>query len=644
MKHTLPARLLSTRRATRRATRLGLAGLLAWGLTSQVAAQSAADNAHPGVDVYQQNCAFCHDGGDARAHSLEALQQMSADSLTYSLTEGLMAAQGSALSTEARLAVIDWLAVSEEDTADPNAWYANYYCSADQRTVDLAQNVSMSQVGVDGRATRYLSADQSGLALADMEDLELAWAFGFPGVTGLRASPVILEDTLFYSAASTNRVLALDVESGCVKWAYESPVPLRSSISIGEIGEDGRKALVFGDARAQIHTLDAETGEAIWVVNAQADPGVGMITGAALLHDDLIIVPISASGVGAGANPRYECCAGRGAVTALDAATGEKVWSYFTMEPADYTGEVNALGVPLRGPSGAPIWTTPSVDEKRGLIYVTTGENTSLPATETSNAIIALDIATGESVWVFQGIPNDVWNMACSTSGGTHGPNCPDEEHSILKDWDFGGSAVLVTLADGSDLLLAGQKSGHIWAVDPDSGELVWVQRAGDGSPLGGNHWGIAVDQQRAFLPINDPHFPAMDDYTPVPGMYAYNLANGEPLWHHEVTADCKGREEMMPVCGEKYGLSATPLVVDGGVISAALDGRVYIFDAADGRIVFEYDTARSFDTVNGVDARGGSIDSHSVAAGAGMVFIGSGYGSFNQVPGNVLLAFRPRR
>ena len=623
---------------------LRLAGLLALGLASPISAQPAQGDDHPGVGVYQQNCAFCHDGGDARAHSLETLRQMDADSLTYALTEGVMAAQGAALEPDARRAVVDWLAVSEA-TEDPDAWYANHYCSADQRTVGVAtQHASMPQVGVDKRASRYLSAEQAGLSLSDLEDLELAWAFGFPGVTGLRASPVVLEDTLFYSAVTTNRLLALDVESGCVKWAYESPVPLRSSVSIGEIGEEGRKTLVFGDARAQIHTVDAETGEGIWVVNAQADPGVGMITGAAVLHDDLIIVPISASGVGAGANPRHECCAGRGAVTALDAATGEKVWTYFTMEPADYTGEVNSLGVKLRGPSGAPIWTTPSVDEKRGVVYVTTGENTSLPATETSNAIIALDVKTGEPLWVFQGIADDVWNMACSTSGGRHGPNCPDEEQSILKDWDFGGSAVLVTLPDGSDLLVAGQKSGHIWALNPDNGELVWMQRAGDGSPLGGNHWGIAVDQERAFLPINDPHLPGLADYTPVPGMYAYNLKNGEPLWSHQVTADCEGREDMMPVCAEKYGLSATPLVVDGGVISAALDGRVYVFDATDGRVVFEYDTAREFDTLNGVDARGGSIDSHSIAAGAGMVFIASGYSSFNQVAGNVLLAFRPRR
>lgn len=623
---------------------LKLAGLLVFAFASPISAQPDQDEDHPGIGVYQQSCAFCHDGGDARAHSLDTLRQMDADSLVYALTEGVMAAQGAALSPEARLAVVDWLAVSEE-VEDPNAWYANHYCSAEQTKVSVAtQGVSMSQVGVDKRASRYLSAEQAGLTLSDMEDMELAWAFGFPGVTGLRAAPVVLDDTLFYSAVNTNRLLALDVESGCVKWVYESPVPLRSSVSIGEIGDEDRKTLVFGDARAQIHTVDAETGEGIWVVNAQADPGVGMITGAALLHDDLIIVPISASGVGAGANPRHECCTGRGAVTALDAVTGEKVWTYFTMEPADYTGEVNSLGVKLRGPSGAPIWTTPSVDEKRGLVYVTTGENTSLPATGTSNAIIALDIATGEPRWVFQAIADDVWNMACSTSGGTHGPNCPSEEQSILKDWDFGGSAVLVTLAEGRDLLLAGQKSGHIWAVNPDNGELVWAQRAGDGSPLGGNHWGIAVDSQRAFLPINDPHLPGLAGYTPVPGMYAYNMAHGEPLWSYKVTADCEDREEMMPVCAEKYGLSATPLVVDEGVISGALDGRVYIFDAADGRVVFEYDTAQEFDTLNGVEARGGSIDSHSVAAGAGMIFIGSGYASFNQVPGNVLLAFRPRR
>jgi polyvinyl alcohol dehydrogenase (cytochrome) len=278
---------------------------------------------------------------------------------------------------------------------------------------------------------------------------------------------------------------------------------------------------------------------------------------------------------------------------------------------------------------------------QRESLYITTGENTSLPATPTSNAIIALDIHTGEAKWVFQAIADDVWNMACA--GRNHGPNCPSADDSILKDWDFGGAAVLVDLPDGTQYLLAGQKSGHLWAVNPDDGALVWEQRVGEGGTLGGNHWGIAVDGQRAFLPINDPHYASLTDDRINAGVYAFDSASSLPLWEYRSRPDCAdGRDTLIETCHEKYGFSAMPLVVDGALIAPNIDGRLFIFDGATGRIIFEYDTARYFDTVNAVEARGGSIDAHSLAAGAGMVFVGSGYERFRQQAGNVLLAFRP--
>jgi polyvinyl alcohol dehydrogenase (cytochrome) len=269
-------------------------------------------------------------------------------------------------------------------------------------------------------------------------------------------------------------------------------------------------------------------------------------------------------------------------------------------------------------------------------VYVTTGENTSLPATGTSDAIIALDLETGEEIWVFQATPNDVWNMAC---GRRAGPNCPSAEESIRRDWDFGGSAILTELPDGRELLLAGQKSGHLWALDPEDGNVVWAQRRGRGGALGGNHWGIAIDGERVFLTISDP-----GGGDRIPGIYTFDIATGTPLWEHRLSPDCSGdRRERVPVCNSRYGLSATPLVVDGAVVTAGLDGRIHIFDGVDGRVLFQFDTARQFETINGIEGGGGSVDSHSIAAGAGMLFIGSGYGSFGQPPGNVLLAFRPR-
>jgi polyvinyl alcohol dehydrogenase (cytochrome) len=323
-------------------------------------------------------------------------------------------------------------------------------------------------------------------------------------------------------------------------------------------------------------------------------------------------------------------------VTALDAETGRRLWAYVTMPVAEYTGAVSSAGVRLRGPSGAPIWSTPTIDAARGRVYVTTGENTSLPATGTSDAIISLDLETGEALWVFQATTNDVWNMAC---GARSGPNCPSATESILRDWDFGGSAILVRLDDGGELLLAGQKSGHLWALNPEDGAVVWERRVGEGGALGGNHWGIAVDGERVFLPISDPG----GGPNRMPGMYAFDIGSGQPIWEHRLAPDCPPeRAERAPGCQARFGLSATPLVIDGAVVSAGIDGRIHIFDGATGDLVFRYDTARPFETINGVEGHGGSVDALSISAGAGMIFVGSGYGSFSQPPGNVLLAFRP--
>ena len=596
-------------------------------------ASAQADDSHPGSAVYQQNCAICHGGGNARAPRISILQAMNADDIRYALSEGLMVEQGSALSAQDRAAVIEYLAAAE---VTHDAWIAEIMCTVDRRRVDLSGPVAMRTAGVEITAPRMISAEAAGLSKGDMEDLELAWALAFPGVTRLRAAPVIVGSTVFYSAVNTRKLLALDAETGCIKWVYDSPTPLRSSVSIAELGDTGRQTLFFGDARGQVHAVDAQTGAPVWVVSGRAREGSGNISGSVVVHDGKVIVPISASGVGAGANPSFECCVGHGAVTALDAATGERLWSYETMEDAQYTGKVSSAGVALRGPSGAPIWSTPSIDAARGRVYVTTGENTSLPATATSDAIIALDLETGEELWVFQATPNDVWNMAC---GRRNGPNCPSAEESIRRDWDFGGSAILVELPDGRELLLAGQKSGHLWALDPEDGNVVWAQRRGRGGALGGNHWGIAIDGERVFLTISDPGGGDRQ-----PGIYTFDIATGTPLWEHRLSPDCSGdRRERVPGCNNRYGLSATPLVVDGAVVTAGLDGRLHIFDGVDGRVLFQFDTARPYETINGIEGAGGSVDSHSISAGAGMIFIGSGYGSFSQPPGNVLLGFRPR-
>lgn len=602
-------------------------------------ASEPAGSAHPGEAVYRAHCAACHDQpASARAPGLDALRRLSADSLRLSLTEGVMQQQASVLDRRELFELVDYLAAREADSGE---WLAPIWCDQDARTVDLAQPVVMPMVGVDARSSRRMTAAQAGLTSVQLGRLELAWAIGFPDTTSLRAAPVIIGETMFYTPVQTGRLLAIDVTGPCVKWVYDAGTQLRTSVSFGELGRPGRKALVLADRLGQVHAVDARNGERIWVAEGRHSDGAG-ITGAPVLAGDRIIVPVSGSGVGRGADPRYECCVEHGAVVALDAASGEKLWTYHTMPDAGYTGRVSRIGVRQRGPSGAPIWSTPTVDAERGLVYVTTGQNTSLPATDTSDAVIAIDLSSGRQVWSFQALANDVWIIGCRGPGEVSTPNCPSPKESVLKDFDFGASAVLAFDRKGGDILLAGQKSGDVWALDPATGALIWNQRISQGSPLGGIHWGLAIDGSRVFAAVNDPafHYPG---YTPQPGISALDIDTGEVLWQQSIKPDCsRQRRERFERCHERYGFSAAPLVVDGSVVAATVDGRIRIYDAATGSETFAYDTLRDFDTVNGIPAHGGAIESHSIFAGAGLVFVASGYGGFGQPPGNVLLAFRP--
>lgn len=607
-------------------------------VTSTPLAQSQ-DARHPGDLLFQENCSSCHlpeeqIGDTSTVPSIQSLKTLTAAALEFAINEGVMYGQASVLSNDEKAQIVDYLAVEIDDS-----WLESTLCVESSRQVDLNQSVSLARYGVDFNSSRNMSATQAGISKADMNDLELAWALAFPDVSALRASPVIVGDTIFFSATGSRKVLALDADSGCAKWVFDSPTRLRSTLAYGPLGEGGANGIVYGDAEGFVYALDAGSGEQLWSQDVRShDRGI-RLTGAMVLHENRVYVPVSSSGVSQGGTPTFECCVGHGHIVALDAASGDIDWVYHTMPEAEYTGETNSLGVKLRGPSGAPIWSTPTVDEKRGLLYVTTGENTSHPATVTSDAIIALDLENGEQQWVFQGLWNDVWNTAC---GRVPGPNCPNQRPSTLADKDFGGSAILVQ-GEAGDILLAGQKTGDLWALNPDTGALIWNQRIGTGTALGGNHWGIATDGERVFLPINDPGS-ARGTYVPRPGMYSFFVASGEPSWSRSEQADCQSRADWLRGCESRFGHSVTPLLVDGALITGTIDGRLMILDSATGDLLFDYDTVREYETANGVPGRGGAIDAHGIAAGAGMLLINSGYGRVGGTSGNVLLAFRPAR
>jgi polyvinyl alcohol dehydrogenase (cytochrome) len=462
----------------------------------------------------------------------------------------------------------------------------------------------------------------------------------------------VVGSTLFFPVGETSQLLAIDVSAPqpCLQWVYNSDVQLRTSAAYGEIG--GRKVIAVGDVAANIHLVDALTGAKLWQTSVQLYP-LSITTGTPAIHDGRVYAPVSQYEITLGANDDHECCKTHGAVVALDGKTGRKIWTAHTMEEAKPVRD-RGDGKMIWGPSGAPIWNSPVIDAKRGLLYVGTGEATSEPAAKTTDAILAFDLKDGSLKWSFQATENDIFLTGCmgnrpapaNAPARKQGLNCPRE--SVFRDVDFGASVILGKRADGSDVLFAGQKSGTLWALNPDDGKVVWRQDFGEGSPLGGIHWGIAFDGERVFAPINRPYgFSAASSAsrTQKPGIHGVEATSGKVLWTFAAEPDCSGdRQARVRSCNSNIGLSGAPTVIDGAVVEGALDGILRVFDTKTGAVLFKFDTAQKFDTINGVPGTGGAIDSASIVAANGQLFVASGYGMFGQPPGNVLLAFRPKR
>jgi polyvinyl alcohol dehydrogenase (cytochrome) len=599
----------------------------------------------PGKAVYDRTCAGCHNAPEAgsRAAPVAALRRMSSTTILTALTTGVMKPIGDSLSNREKREVAEYLGAPEGPVG--TAWIDDNMCPADRRGVDLSAGPAQIGFGVDHDNARRMSAAQAGMTTKQVANLEVAWTFAMPRTSGLRGQGVVVGSTLFYPAAQAGYVVALDTRSGCVKWATPTPGGVRNSLAYGRLGPKGPFAVVGGEAGGALVALDAQTGKVAWRVDPRHDK-TGPLSGTPIFAGERIIVPISASDVGAAMRPTHECCKGHGAIVAVEAATGKTLWTWHTMEDARPLGRKNAQGAEAYGPSGAPIWSSPSVDLKKGVVYAATGENTSPPATGTSDSIAALDLSTGKQKWIFQALANDVWNMSCpvgsATGGRPPGPNCYfATEGSLLRDHDFGGGPVIFRGKGGRQVILGGQKSGDVWALDPANGKVLWHHQFGKGTALGGVHWGIATDGTRVFAPISDPGVPAAQSAA---GLYAIDVASGKIAWQWRAAPDCaNGREARNAGCAVRYGISAPPLVIDGAVVAASLDGRVYVFDAATGKVLAIHDTATSFTSPTKVAGTGGSIDAAGMFAGDGMLFVNSGYGSFGQQAGNVLVAFRPK-
>ncbi|MDX2181639.1 MAG: PQQ-binding-like beta-propeller repeat protein, partial [Bryobacteraceae bacterium] len=364
--------------------------------------------------------------------------------------------------------------------------------------------------------------------------------------------------------------------------------------------------LIFGDTKANVYGVRAATGERVWKVKAD-DHAFARITGSPSLHAGRVYVPVSSAEEVPAANPRYPCCSFRGSVVALDTATGRQLWKSYT--------------IPTPAGSGGAVWLSPTIDVKRGVLYVGTGNEYKDPPSEFTDAIIAFDLATGERKWHRQMTPNDRWNMACVSPNKE---SCPKDAG---EDFDFGAAPLLI-----GNRIYAGQKSGIVHALDADRlGVIVWQTRVGKGGALGGVEFGIGADSERLYVPLSD--------WSPDPkaggGLFALQLATGEKLWHTPAPA---------PACIGKPGCNAAqmapPTVLKNVVFSGSMDGHLRAYETKTGKIVWDFDTLRDFETVNKVPAKGGALNAVGPVVVGDWVYVQSGYGSLGGMPGNVLLAF----
>jgi polyvinyl alcohol dehydrogenase (cytochrome) len=576
-----------------------------------------------GEALYQQRCASCHDSGKSTIPSKDALKKLTVTRIRTSMDFGTMASPAGTLRRDERDAVAAYLGVAGSSEAPP----AKAFCA--DREVKLAGSPKLAWNGWSPSTanTRYQPGDAAGVSIDQVRRLKLKWAYGFDGDIMAFAQPSILDRYLFVGSAS-GMIQALSAESGCVHWTYQAAAPVRAAILAVPMGD--KHALLFGDQYGWFYSLDAETGRLLWKKRVEPNESV-KLTAAPAAYQGTVYVGVASWEEGRTSNPDYPCCTFRGVVAALRVKDGSQVWKTYTIrEKPKQTGKNQW------GPSGASVWGAPTLDAKRGLLYVTTGDNFSEPATNLSDAVVALELATGRIAWSKQTTPGDVWNSSCSQKN-----NCPG------PDYDYGSSVLLEKDANGRELLLAGQKSGVVYALDPDrKGEIVWQVRVAKGGINGGVQWGMASDGQRVYAASSDvlrmtgsnsdPFDPRPRPLDPTQGggLTALRIGTGEKVWYTPPVA-----------CGERPGCSpaqpAAVTAIPGVVFSGSVDGHLRAYSAEEGKVLWDFDTVRDYQTVNGVPGSGGSLNGPGPVVVGGMVFVNSGYGRAG-IAGNVLLAFGP--
>ena len=578
-----------------------------------------------GWATFQTRCASCHGNQNVeRAPSAVAIREMTPERIYAALATGSMQAQSQGLSDVQKKILAEFMSGRPTGSAAAgSAATMPNKCTTNPPMTDPAASSGWNAWGNNGGNTRFQPAAAAGLTPAQVPRLRLKWAFGFPTGVSANAQPSVVSGRVFVGS-DNGYFYSLDARTGCVYWSFEAGSIIRNAPTVGPITGQGaaRYAVYFGDGHANVYALDAQTGRQLWKI--KADPHVvARITAGSTLYGGKLFVPVSSSEEFSSGNPGYSCCTARGSVVALDANTGKEIWKAWVVpeEPKPWLTQPN--GVVLYKPAGGAVWNAPTVDPVRGAVYFGTGDATTGPPAVTTDAIMAVDINTGKLLWHYQATEGDVFMGGCN--GAEKSPACPTP---MGPDMDIGNSPILVNLPDGKRAVLTGTKSADVVALDPDaSGKLLYRVNAAGGQTGGTRFgrgtivWGGASDGQRVYYGMGGA------------GLAALNPATGQSAWTFTPPARTAG--------GRGAGLGAAPTAVPGVVFEGASDGMLYALSATDGSVLWSFDTAQQFETVNRLLAKGGAISVSGAVAVNGMLFVGSGYAVGSGASGgNVLLAF----
>ena len=606
-----------------------------------------------GSTIFGNYCENCH--GNPKVDSAPPpaiLKQMTPERIYQALTTGDMVTLAKDLTDQQKKDIAEWvggrkLAATESGDAKnmPN------HCEGNPPLRDLTSAPAWNGWS-DINNTRFQPAPVAGLTAATVSRLQLKWAFGLPSAASVYGQPTVVDGRVFFSSDSA-WIYSLDATTGCVHWSFQAQTGVRSAIQIAPVKSGSSKfAAFFGDIHGNVYAVDAANGELLWKHAIDPHP-LSRITGGVRVYNGKVYVPVASLEEPESSSYNYKCCTFRGMMAALNADTGKQIWKTYTIDEAPAERKTPD-GKVFMGPSGAGVWSPTTIDPKKNAIYFTTGNTFSAPDVGRSDGLMAMDLDTGKILWVQQDEAGDVWHTGCPQGpspagfppknvgliggrgtppgGGGRGgappsrPKVPETYYCPTEtenpDWDFSAGVILVNLPNGKRLLIAGQKSGLVWAHDPDrNGALVWKSDVSRGQIVFG---GAADDQNGYFV------FRGVGG-----GLVALGLSDGIEKWFTPLPA-----QESMNI---HTGLTAAVTAIPGVVFTAGLDGMVHAMRAYDGQIVWKYDTTQEVKTVNGLTARGGSIGSAGVTVAGGMVFVPSGYTGFQGgQPGNLLLAFAP--